>query len=192
MGEHSIGLILLTGMPVSGKEEFVKVCIGRGIRVLRMGDFVRAEAKEMGLAPTDENVGGLAQKRREEEGFDYWAKKTAEALDDRLTLIDGLRGRAEYILFHKRAKSGIAVVAIHSSPNVRHQRLVDRGRSDAPKSPNEFEQRDVRELRWGLGDVIARADYVIVNETSLEDLRAQVEAVLDDIVEGNKACVFIN
>ncbi|HUW43236.1 MAG TPA: AAA family ATPase [Thermoplasmata archaeon] len=192
MSENSIGLILLTGMPGSGKEEFVKACLGRGIRVLRMGDFVRAEAKARGLDPTDENVGGLAQKMREEEGFDYWAKKTAEALDDRLTLVDGLRGRAEYLLFHKRAKCGIAIVAIHSSPNVRYQRLVARARSDAPKSPDEFEQRDVRELRWGLGDVIARADYMIVNETSLEDLKAQVEAVLNDIVEGNKACVFVN
>jgi dephospho-CoA kinase len=192
MGEHSIGLILLTGMPGSGKEEFVKVCIGRGMRVLKMGDFVRAEAKERGLAPTDENIGGLAQKRREEEGFDYWAKKTAESLDDRLTLIDGLRGRAECVHFHKQARCSVAVVAIHSSPNVRYQRLVARGRSDAPKSPGEFEQRDVRELRWGLGDVIARADYMIVNEASLEDLRAQAEAVLDDIVEGKKACVFIN
>jgi dephospho-CoA kinase len=192
MTEQRVGLILLTGMPGSGKEEFVKVCIARGIRVVRMGDFVRAEAKERGLVLTDENVGGLAQKLREEEGFDYWAKRTADALDDRLTLVDGLRGRAEYVQFHKRAKSGIAVVAIHSSPNVRYERLVARGRSDAPKTVDEFDQRDVRELRWGLGDVIARADFMIVNETSLEDLRSQVEAVLDDIIKGNKSCVFVN
>lgn len=191
MSADKIGLILLTGMPGCGKEEFVKVCMNRGIRVLRMGDFVRAEAKERGLELTDENVGGLAQKIREKEGFDYWAKKTADALDDRLTLIDGLRGRAEYLLFHKRATSSIAVVAIHASPVARYERLVARGRSDAPKTPDEFEQRDVRELRWGLGDVIARADYMMTNEGSLEEFKVRVEAVLDDIVKGNKKCVLV-
>lgn len=186
MKEERIGLILLTGMPGSGKEEFVKVCMRRGIRVLRMGDFVRAESKELGFPVTDEAIGGHAQEMREKEGFDYWARKTAEALDDRLTLIDGLRGRAEFLLFRNKSSAGTVVVAIHTSPQVRFQRLVARGRSDAPKTYEEFDQRDVRELRWGLGDVIARADYMITNESTIEQLQAKAEVVIDDIIKGNE------
>jgi len=180
---EKIGLILLTGMPGSGKEEFVKVCAKRGIRMLRMGDFVRAEAAKQGLKMTDAEIGGFAQKMREEIGFDVWARRTAEALDDRLTLVDGLRGRAELQLFRSHTKAGITVVAIHSSPRMRYQRLQSRGRSDAPKTFEEFEQRDLRELRWGLGDVIARADHVIVNESTLEEFVKGAEAVLDEIVK---------
>lgn len=186
MKEERIGLILLTGMPGSGKEEFVKVCAKRGIRVLRMGDFVRAEAAKTGLKMTDSEIGGLAQRMREQKGFDYWAKKTAEALDSRLTLIDGLRGRAEFHLFRSQTKAGMTVVAIHSSPKVRYQRLVARGRSDAPKSLEEFEERDIREMRWGLGEVIARADHVIVNESTIEEFQKKAEAVLDEIVKGSQ------
>lgn len=175
-------LILLTGMPGSGKEEFLKICMNRGIRILRMGDFVRSEAVEKGLELTDESVGSLAQARRESDGFDYWAKKTIEALDDRLTLVDGVRGRAEVALFRRSVRNGVVIVAVHASPSTRYKRLVARARSDAPKSWDEFERRDMRELRWGLGDVIARADYIIPNEGSLEDLRRTAEAILDEII----------
>lgn len=174
-------LILLTGMPGSGKEEFLKICMNRGIRILRMGDFVRSEAVAQGLSLDDQSLGSLAQSKRESEGFDYWARKTVEALDDRITLVDGVRGRAEVALFRREIKNGIVVVAVHASPMTRYKRLLARARSDAPKSWDEFERRDIRELRWGLGDVIARADYIIPNEGSLEDLRKYVEAVLDEI-----------
>jgi dephospho-CoA kinase len=180
--EEKVRLILLTGMPGSGKEEFLKICMNRGLRILRMGDFVRSEAVSRGLELTDENVGSLAQSMRESEGFDYWAKKTVEALDDRLTLVDGVRGRAEVAFFRRAVKGRIVVVAVHASPMTRYQRLLARARSDAPRSWEEFERRDQRELRWGLGDVIARADYIIPNEGSLEDLRKRVEAVLDEII----------
>jgi len=184
---EKIKLILLTGMPGSGKEEFVNVCLSKGIRILRMGDFVRSEAASIGLELNDENVGELAQSLREKEGFDYWAKKTAEALDDRLTLVDGVRGRAEVTLFRRVVKTGIVTVAVHSSPWTRYNRLLKRGRSDAPKTLEEFDHRDTRELRWGLGDVIARADYMIVNESTLEDLRIKVDEVIAEIIENNNA-----
>ncbi len=34
--------------------------------------------------------------------------------------------------------------------------------------------RDLRELRYGLGDLIARADYIVVNESSIEEFRENV------------------
>jgi dephospho-CoA kinase len=182
MAREHPGLILLTGMPGSGKEEFVKVCEERGITILHMGDFVRAEVQAQGLPMTDENVGGLAHKMREEKGFDIWAKRTADALNEKLTLIDGLRGRDEYDHFQERTKGSLVVVAIHASPSARFERLRKRGRSDAPATREDFDTRDERELRWGLGDVIARADYVLVNESSLEDFRAKAGKTLDEII----------
>lgn len=182
-----IGLILLTGMPGSGKEEFVKLCEEHGIRVLRMGDFVRAEAARRGLGTSDAEIGGFAHHMREVEGQDCWARRTAAALDERLTLIDGLRGIAEFEHFKSRSEEGVTVVAIKASPEVRYKRLRSRGRSDSPKSFEEFEQRDLRESRWGLAEVIASADRSIDNESTLEDFQERAEAVLHDIIKGSKA-----
>lgn len=185
MRRGRVNLILLTGMPGSGKEEFVNVCAKRGIRLLRMGDFVRAEAASRGVPNTDAEIGGFAHRMREENGYDYWAKMTAEALDDMLTLIDGLRGRDELDLFVKRAE-GVVVVAVEASPRVRYERLRSRGRSDAPGSFDEFQERDGREVRWGLDEVIKSADYRLENESTLEAFQKKAEAVLDEIVKRSK------
>ena len=182
MSEVNSTAILVTGMPGSGKEEFIKRCIKRKIRVLRMGDLVREEARRSEIELTDEKVGALAQKMREENGFDHWAKKTLEKIDNRLTVVDGVRGRAELELFKKKLGNRAIVVAIHTSPAIRHKRLVSRSRADAPKSWEEFEARDQRELRWGLGDVISLADHLIVNESNIDDFRRSAEAVIDEIL----------
>jgi len=182
MSEVKSSAILVTGMPGSGKEEFIKRCIKRKIRVLRMGDLVREEASRSEIELTDEKVGTLAHRMREENGFDHWAKKTLEKIDDRLTVIDGVRGRAELELFKRELGNRAIVVAIHTSPAIRFERLRSRGRTDAPRSWEEFEARDQRELRWGLGDVISLADHMIVNESSIGNFRRKAEAVIDEIL----------
>jgi len=175
-------VVLLTGMPGSGKDILVKACKNRGLRVLRMGDLVRSEAVERGLELTDENVGKLAHEMREKHGFDVWAKRILEKLENDMTVIDGVRGSDEIDLFKRELGDRAIVVAIHSSPETRFNRLVTRSREDAPGSREEFDERDWRELQWGLGNVISKADFMIVNESSLEELNSQAEAVLDEIL----------
>jgi len=41
--------------------------------------------------------------------------------------------------------------------------------------------RDLRELSWGLGDVVATADIMLVNESSLDQFRQQARAALGRI-----------
>ena len=56
------------------------------------------------------------------------------------------------------------IVAVHASPRTRFSRLSTRGRRDDPKSWEEFVARDMKELGFGIGDVIALADVMVVNE----------------------------
>ena len=60
-------------------------------------------------------------------------------------------------------------MAIHASPKIRYERLVKRQRADAPANIGEFDERDNRELSWGVGSVLALADHIIDNTGSLED-----------------------
>ena len=82
-----------------------------------------------------------------------------------------------------RGEHLVAIVAVHSSPETRYERLVARGRSDDPKSWEEFADRDARELGVGIGDVIALAQEMLVNETSFEDMSAASEAVLSRVIQ---------
>jgi dephospho-CoA kinase len=42
----------------------------------------------------------------------------------------------------------------------------------------KFIQRDERELGWGIGEVIAMADLMIINEGSIDEFREKVEEIL--------------
>jgi len=170
---------ILTGMPGAGKEEFVRVALGRGFRVVRMGDVVRAEATRRGLAMTDQEVGGFASAERREHGPGIWAERCLPFLEGRDTVIDGSRSTYELEVFRRALGSNVRLVAIHASPALRFERLKRRNRSDAPPTEEAFRLRDERELGWGLGSLIAQADVVITNEGTLEEFHQKVREELD-------------
>ena len=171
----------MTGMPGCGKEELLSVATGRGFTVVRMGDVVRDEARRRKLPLTDSSVGSLAQEERASHGYGVWAERTVPHVHGDRILIEGVRGGAEIEVFRQTFGNRLAVIAIHASPRLRFERVSKRGRSDDVRSSAEFITRDRRELGWGLGDVIATADYMIVNEGDLRSFRAAAGSVLDAI-----------
>jgi len=72
----------------------------------------------------------------------------------------------------------VSVVAVHASPRTRYERLISRGRSDDPKNWEDFAERDLRELSVGIGNVIALAEEMLVNEGSVDELKAASELVV--------------
>ena len=71
-------------------------------------------------------------------------------------------------------------VSVFACAKTRFERLVLRGRADDPETYDDFLVRDKRELGFGLGEVIATADYLLINEDSLEDFQ---EDSLEDFQE---------
>ncbi|MFP4051745.1 MAG: AAA family ATPase [Thermoplasmata archaeon] len=169
--------ILLTGMPGAGKEEFLNVARKEGYDIIRMGDVVREHAEQKGISFEDQNLGSFAQDERERHHEGIWADRTLCDITEDKTVIDGVRSREEVSIF-KSDLGDLHIVAIHASPNTRFERLKERGREDAPQTWSEFNDRDNRELDWGLGRVIARADHMIINESSLKDFYSKVRELL--------------
>jgi len=174
-------VICLTGMPGCGKEELVKVAHERGLAVVRMGDVVREEASRRGLKFSDESVGGMAHEERVKHGFGVWAERTIPRIRDEATVIDGIRGREELDVFRGAFGERLVVVAIHASPTVRYDRIRKRARGDDAVSWEEFLRRDDRELGWGLGEVIATADRMVVNEGGIEEMQERCRDLLDAV-----------
>jgi len=181
----SVKVLCLSGMPGCGKEEFVRVAEELGFSIVRMGDTVREEAARRKLATTDTAIGGFAHSEREAHGYAIWAERTLPRMKGEHILIDGLRGTAELDVFRRSLGESLQVVAIHAAPRVRFARLRQRSRSDAPATWEEFLARDVRELAWGLGNVIATADFLIVNEGDLGAFRARAREVLETVLGGS-------
>ena len=64
---------------------------------------------------------------------------------------------------------------------MRKKRTLSRRRKDDVDNLKSFKERDKRELRWGLGEVIASADIVISNEGSIDEFRDKIRKILDKI-----------
>lgn len=171
-----------TGLPGSGKSIAGEVARSLGIPVVRMGDCVWDEVRSRGLALTDEHVGRVADEMRRLHGPAVWAQRTLERvrkLGAGEVAIDGIRSTAEVEAFHQTLGRDFVLVALHASPATRHARLLARGREDEAASAAAARERDRRELAWGVAEVIAMADVMLLNEGRNEGaFRAEVARVL--------------
>jgi dephospho-CoA kinase len=175
----------IAGMPGSGKAVFRKTLQKMGYPVVIMGDEVREEAKRRNLEPTPENLGTLMLNLRETEGPAAIAKRCIPKLEkatEKIVGIDGIRSLPEVHEFKKHFPRFL-LVAIHASPKKRYQRLFRRRRSDDPQNWETFMERDTRELGVGMGNVIATADQMIVNEGTFTQLKTRIKKVLKEILE---------
>ena len=178
-------IVGVTGMAGSGKSLVINVAKKRGYDVVAMGDEVRQEARKRALPPTPENLGKIMLELRQAEGESAIAKRCAqriESLTSSKIIIDGIRSLFEVEEFKKKY-ADFCLIAIHASPEIRFKRLFHRQRSDDTKDWKDFVKRDQRELGVGLGNAIAMAEYMIVNEEDLNkaknkaaEILAQVEA----------------
>ena len=170
-------LIIVTGMPGTGKEEFLNVATGMGIPFIRMGDVVR-DAYALRDASCGMSVGEFAEAERKRYGYDIWAKRSLERMGGSIFLVDGCRSVDEVNAF-RSLTDDVTVIAVHSSPETRYARLLKRNRSDAPASQKEFNERDEREMGWGLARAIALSDITIPNETTLDEFHKASRDVLE-------------
>ncbi|KAA8922691.1 dephospho-CoA kinase [Thermoplasma sp.] len=173
-------MIVVTGMPGAGKDEFVKVARSLGFMDLHMGNTVREFAKRAGIPEIDHEIGSFATSERKKYGMDIWAVRTAEKItDDGRTVIDGLRNYEE-LQYFSRFSENPYVVAIFASRKDRFSRIVKRDRPDDIRTMEELIERDTRELSWGIGNVIALADYMIVNDDTLETFHERCRKLLTE------------
>jgi len=175
-------------MPGSGKTTISEIVKEMGIPVIVMGDVVREEARIRGIEPTPKNLGKLMIEMREKMGANVIAKRCVDKikeLNSKIVLVEGVRSLEEVEEFRKVGDAKI--IAVHSSPKTRYERLSRRGRSDDPKSWEEFRERDLRELDVGIGRVISLADEIIINEGTLEDLKENMLKVFRKVIQNDKS-----
>ena len=182
-------IVIVTGMPGSGKSRIVKEFERRGFPSVSMGDIVREETIKRGLDLTKENVAKVSIRLRQELGQNAVAKLAVEKVralleKNPLVVIDGVRSLDEVGTF-RGAFPGeeIVIIAVHTPPRLRFERLRARGRHDDPQTWEDFEERDWKELRFGIGGVIAMADYMLINDGSKEEYDEKVEALVGKVIQ---------
>lgn len=172
------------GLPGSGKGELAEVAREAGIPVVTMGDIIREECRRRGLDPATDH-GKIAKALREEEGADAIAVRSLPVIESHLeendlVLVDGLRSDVELDCFHEAFGDEFVLVSVEAPFEVRSERLLDRGRDASDTDIEALKRREERELDFGMGEAMDRADVVIENTDTLEAYRAKITRLFDD------------
>jgi dephospho-CoA kinase len=190
-------IIGVTGLPGSGKSVVSKAARKLEIPIVRMGDVIRDEAKKR-----NQPTGEVAVELRKEYGEFVVAERCVEMINDyfsnkntpssikvpglkcNIFMIEGIRSQYEVEIF-KKYFNDFKIIAVHSTPKTRFKRLKRRMRPDDSKEESEFLLRDKRELNFGIGNVIATADYMIVNEGPLKKTKGIIRRILENEIQNN-------
>jgi len=175
----------LAGMPGSGKSLVVLTAQELGYAIIVMGDVIRQETRTRGLELTPQNVGKVMLELRQKNGNYVIARRCIPKITEQCNpkvLVDGLRSLHEAEIFKENFLK-FSLIAVYASPEIRFQRLSNRGRSDDTSKWQVFHDRDMREINVGLGNVIAMADEMVINNNSVEQVKAEIKESLGRIEE---------
>lgn len=176
-------ILAIVGLPGSGKTTAIEATSDLGI-VVTMGDVVRNEAIRRNIESSGSNLGKIAEELRKNYGPGIIAKKCVDLImkkKDNIIFIDGIRSLAEVSIFRKFWKFPIIAIIVDEKKRLR--RLFKRSRSDDPKDLEELKERDDRELKFGLDEVIEEADYKINNNSTVDDLKKKVREVVLKVIQ---------
>ena len=183
-------VIGIVGMPGSGKSEAADIARSMGIHVVVMGDIVRKGVADSGRKINPGTLRLMMIELRKKYGKSVVAERCLPEIrshkSDSVVIVDGLRSLHEVEAFRQEFPD-FTVVAIHSSPKTRYNRLLERQRKDDPHNWREFLRRDRLELRIGIGDVIALADIVVPNEGAESEFRESIMRTVAMVAANDKS-----
>lgn len=185
---NSFKVIGVVGLQASGKTVVASHLEEKDASRVRMGNVVWNEVKKSGLDVNEENVAKVANKLREEDGMGAVAARCIplikeEGKENEIVVVDGIRGIAEVEEFEKEFGKDFVLISIESSPETRYRRIKKRNREDDIKDFEDFRKKDERELNWGLEEAMKAADYRILNEGSIIELKDKVSEIFEGVRE---------
>ena len=174
-------VVAIVGMAGSGKSEVSRVFENHGFARVRFGDVTDFEIKRRNLEPCETSERFCREILRQEHGMEAYAILNQPRIDAALknadVVADGLYSWEEYLSFKSYYSDQFYVVAVYSSPQHRYDRLAARG--DRALSVEEAASRDKSEIEnLNKGGPIAMADFTLVNESSLEQIRQQTDTLI--------------
>ena len=176
-----MNVVSIVGMAGAGKSEVARIFAENGFVRIRFGDVTDEEVRRRDLELNEANERAVRESLRAEHGMDAYARLNRPRIDaarrDSSVVIDGLYSWEEYVFLKDSYGEDLCQIAVWASPATRHARLA--GRRVRGLTATEATARDRAEIEnSNKGGPIAIADYIIVNESSLEELARQTAGVI--------------
>lgn len=178
-------IIAVTGMCGSGKTEVVSYLHKKlNWPKIYLGEATFERMEKDGLVLNYANERLTREKIRAELGMGAYAILTLPKVKNLLKnndniILESLYSWAEYKIFQKKYPEYFKVITAFASPAIRFERMMKRKNERPMKNKKEFLVRDFSEIEGtDKGGPIARADYTIINESSLKNLHKQINKII--------------
>jgi dephospho-CoA kinase len=179
-------IIVLTGLPGSGKSEVSREVARKGIPTFHTGNIIKEEVAKRGLELTLESSEFIARELRAQYGPDAPIKLMEHHIKESkgsLVCVVGPRNLKEVELLSTLGR--IVLIIVDSPKRTRYSRLRKRAEPRDPEKWEEFLWRDRRELERGMKSLISTKKYtrfIIRNSGTIADLRRSASKVLGGIM----------
>lgn len=174
-------VVSIVGMTGAGKSEVARVFEENGFIKIRFGDVTDEEIGKRGLEPNEKNERYIRELLRQQHGMSAYARLNLPRIDEASkysdVVIDGLYSWEEYTFLKAYYREDFYVVAVWASPRTRYARLASR--LNRRLTLEEAVSRDGAEIEnINKGGPIAMADFTIINESSLENLKKEAKRII--------------
>lgn len=151
---------------------------------LRFSQPLRDILDRMSLPQNRENMAKLSLYLRKAFGEDVFSKvllAESEASQNAMIVIDGVRRLPDII--HMETNTHFYFIYIDASADIRYERLIQRRQNtdDATKTPAQFTKDALLETESQILELKERADFVINNDGTLEELERQIDDIIAEI-----------
>jgi len=199
-------VIVLSGLPLSGKTTYAKRIMSKyNMPLYETGEVVLEEVTKRGLDFTPENIKKVTDECKKISDS-YFTEKLIEKIKDLPSnipgvFISGIRAVSEVEVLKKHfGEENVFTIAFHASMRTRFNRLQNPDRVSETKGAkakedellrnfDNFVARNKKELGYGVGNVMAMADYIIDTESekwpysSVEKNTKVFEIIVREILE---------
>jgi dCMP deaminase len=184
-------IIGLTGKNGSGKTAVSEYLINRGFAYYSLSDEIREEIRSRGQEITREVLIEMGNELRNKRGPGILAERILQRLEsDRNCVVDSIRNPYEVEVLRRR--NDFALLALEADQAVRFERSRKRGREQAAQTFDQFVKEEDRELNSDdpasqqLLATRQKADLVVTNNGTLEELYRQLDSLIPALMSGSK------
>jgi dephospho-CoA kinase len=178
-------VIGLAGKIASGKDTVSKYFVKKyGAEKIRFSAIFRQILNILNLPETRENMQDLSTILRNRFGENVLAESIARLADktlNNLVVIDGIRrlGDVEKL---KKFQS-FFLIYIDVNQDERYKRVIKRKENPGEENitRKKFEERDNAETEIQIESLKGKADFIINNNNSLQDMRQQIDKICEKI-----------
>jgi len=180
-------IVGLTGRMASGKGTVADVLKAEGYGYYSLSDVIRDEIRDRGLEESRTTLTEVGNELRVNEGPSTLAVRILKKLTSGSSfVIDSIRNPAEVDAL-REGRSDFVMLCVEAPAAVRFERLRSRGRIGDVQTIEEFRAQEERELASAdpttqqLLATESKADHILVNDGSMQDLEQKVRALLSTL-----------